>query len=93
MSCLRSATSLEEGVMRRHARSEKGSPGGTTDTAERTTTEGASDTACLVAALHPERLGPPAKIAVHTDDVIAFFDHFHQHPDHADLVYDVQPPG
>jgi hypothetical protein len=44
-------------------------------------------------AVHPSALGPPAKLAVHTDDVIAFFDHFHQHPDEPDLIYDVQPPG
>jgi hypothetical protein len=44
-------------------------------------------------AVHPEALRAAAPIAVDAECVLAFLDHYHQHPDHADLVYDVQPPG
>jgi hypothetical protein len=46
-----------------------------------------------VLAVHPEPLRAAAPIAVDAECLLAFLDHFHQHPDHPDLVYVVAPPG
>jgi hypothetical protein len=43
--------------------------------------------------IDPTPLPPPEKLAMDTEDVVSFLDHFHQHPDKPDLDYDAQPPG